>query len=477
MQESNGSDAEEAIGGMKEEKTKSTSKKQQDLARKRREESRSLAKGSDEQQGEDKIEPEAVTKEEKPKPKEFVAAPAPKIPAWSSGPPESIKKTSLDNSGPPVNDKLEATADIHDEALKQPPSTLVVNELQQVPEQQPVQNIPQPSHVVHHDRSAFTPSQHVQSIPAQSGLVPAQSNIQPQPILPPANALFPGNSALFGESEGSAVYGSWNPPPMVLPSTYVDPWKPNPFAPTTATSTSIGASLGSIWSGPGTKETSPTVETTNGRSDSNIDSKSVATTANSASVQDETSKELVQVKDELAADDEELNSKTLQKTKKQPPRKPRPGIGGHGKAKPGKEGKPNPCRKPGHDHDWRDCPDNRKSALFAGGTLKDIKELESSKPSEPATTESFPASNSSVPTLGVDKRKSGEKSKKKTNGPSKCRIEGHDHLWKDCPNNTKAAKGKGPKVAFKKKPKGTKTKGEKGKSEPSQPSAATETTE
>jgi hypothetical protein len=79
--------------------------------------------------------------------------------------------------------------------------------------------------------------------------------------------------------------------------------------------------------------------------------------------------------------------------------------------------------------------------------------------------------------LGVDKRKSGEKSKKKTNGPSKCRIEGHDHLWKDCPNNTKAAKGKGQKVAFKKKPKGTKTKGEKGKSEPPQPSAATETTE
>ena len=315
MQESNGSDAEEAIGGMTEEKSKSTSKKQQDLARKRREESRSLAKGSDEQQGEDKIEPEAVTKEEKPKPKEFVAAPAPKIPAWSSGPPESIKKTSLDSSGPPVNDKLEATADIHDEALKQPPSTSVVNELQQVPEQQPVQNIPQPSHVLHHDRSAFTPSQHVQSIPAQSGLVPAQSNIQPQPILPPANALFPGNSALFGESEGSAVYGSWNPPPMVLPSTYVDPWKPNPFAPTTATSTSIGASLGSIWSGPGTKETSPTVETTNGRSDSNIDSKSVATTANSASVQDETSKELVQVKEELAADDEELNSKTLHKNK------------------------------------------------------------------------------------------------------------------------------------------------------------------
>ena len=449
VNESNDSDAEEKSGDKKEDSTKPRTKKQDDhLARKRREESRILSKDSDEVQGQDEIEPVVVT--ETPEPKEFVPAPPPKVPAWSSGPPESIKKTSLAIP----SDAEQARADTQVEnASNRPSTTPAVTQQHQILEQR-AQNIPRPTQLAYHESSAFSPAQPVHSIAAsssntaQSSSITTRSTIQSHPILPPPNALFPGNSALFGESQGSAVYGSWNPPPMVLPSTYVDPWKPNPFAPTLTTATPIGASLSSIWSGPAVKSGANATTTSINVSSGN------ETAADSESNGEKVSGSIDAI-DLLADVENGSGTKSAQKNKKQP-RKPH---GGPGKGKPSKEGKQNPCRKPGHDHDWKDCPDNRKSQAFAGvlsvagasQETKEDKDLDRAEPSEPVT-----------PILGVDKRNVGDKPKKKGNGPSKCRIEGHDHFWKDCPNNTKAAKGKGPKGGFKKKLKEKKTTGEQG---------------
>mmetsp|Transcript_26029 Transcript_26029/g.44202 ORF Transcript_26029/g.44202 Transcript_26029/m.44202 type:complete len:1214 (-) Transcript_26029:472-4113(-) len=257
VQENNDSDVEEKVNDDTKEKIKPRSKKHEDLARKRREESRSLAKDSEEVQVKDvPIEPESVEATEENEPKEFVPAPPPKVPAWSSGPPASIKKTSL-SSSEPADESEPASVNAHVEEAPILPSPAPAVAQHQVPGQH-AQNIPQPPQVEHHDISAFSPSQHVPPTTSNSNHTAqsdsaTQSTMQSQPILPPPNALFPGNSALFGESQGSAVYGSWNPPPMVLPSTYVDPWKPNPFAPTTSTTPSIGASLGGIWSGSAAK--------------------------------------------------------------------------------------------------------------------------------------------------------------------------------------------------------------------------------
>jgi len=496
VQENDDSDTEEKDEDDTKEKTKPRSKKHEDIARKRREESRNLAKENEEVQVNDvPVEPEPAEEE---KSKEFVPAPPPKVPAWSSGPPTSIKKTSLPSSEPADDAEPASVNTVVEEAPILPSPAPVVAE-HQVPEQH-VQNIPQPSQV-EHDRSAFRPAQFVPPTTSSSNHTAQsdsmnnqnpQSTMQSQPILPPPNALFPGNSALFGESQGSAVYGSWNPPPMVLPSTYVDPWKPNPFAPTTSTAPSIGASLGGIWSGSATKPSNIPAETTNATSkcSEGVDNVAAdqATNSKTAPVLNEDTKN-IQLNGEsktvstnpagVAADDENIlgGIKSSQKSKK-PLRKPRPGGKG-GKGKSGKEGKHNPCRKAGHDHDWRDCPDNRKSESFAGASeekVKGGKHVESADPRDSVSTESLSNTNPSAPTLGVDKRNVADKSKKKGNGgSSKCRIEGHDHLWKDCPNNTKAGKGKGAKFGLKKKPKGVKS-GEKGNpSESSQPASAATT--
>lgn len=464
VQENEDADAEEMIDDTKEE-TKPRSKKHEDVARKRREESRSLAKESDEVQAKDgPIEPEPTEVVEEDKPKEFVPAPPPKVPAWSSGPPASIKKTSLASSEPADNaEPAPVVPRVEDAPTPPSPAPAVAQHDHKVPEQ--------PAQVAHHDRSAFTPAQNVppsassSEHAAQNGSMPTQ-NTQSQPILPPPNALFPGNSALFGESQESAVYGSWNPPPMVLPSTYVDPWKPNPFAPTSSTTPSIGASLGGIWSGSAAKSSNVPVETTNAtRKDSegmNNVAADQATNSKNASVPNKNTKNNGESKTGstgVPADDMNGSGLKSSKKSKKPPRK-------GGKGKPGKEGKPNPCRKPGHDHEWRACPDNRKSESFVGVSQeksKGEKDIESAEAREPASTEPLPNTNSSVPTLGVDKRNVADKSKKRDSGSSKCRIEGHDHLWKDCPKNTNAAKGKG-KFGFKKK------KGQKGNS--LQPAAA-----
>lgn len=461
-QENDDSDDEEKdVDGDTKEKTKTRSKKHEDLARKRREESRSLAKDSEKMQVKDvPIEPEPteVIKEEKPK--EFVPAPPPKVPAWTGGPPASIKKTSLPSSEP-ADESQPASVKTHVEKAPILPSPASAVAQRQVPKQD-AQNIPQQLQVEPHDRSSFTPAQYVpptsssDNHTAQSDTMTNQTTMQSQPILPPPNALFPGNSALFGESEGSAVYGSWNPPPMVLPSTYVDPWKPNPFAPTTSITPSIGSSLGGIWSGTATKPSNVEVETTDTAvEETNKVAADQTTNSGTAPAPNEIAKKMesngesrTEMTDTVGAsidDENRLGSKSSQKSKK-PLRKPRPGGKG-GKGKPGK-GKPNQ-EKP------------------KGGS-----ELESAEAREPASSESLPSNNPSAPTLGVDKRNVADKSKKKGSGFSKCRIEGHDHLWKDCPNNTKAGKGKGSKLGPKKKPKGPK-RGEKGNtSESSHPAAA-----
>ncbi len=460
-QEADDSDDEENVDEEAKEKSKTRSKKQEDLARKRREESRNLAKGSEKVQVKDEpVEPEPAEVIEEEKPKEFVPAPPPKVPAWSGGPPTSIQKTSLPSSEPadeaePVSEKAPV-----EEAPIFPSSAATVAQ-RQVPKQD-AQSIPQQLQVEPHDRSSFTSAQYAlptsssDNHTAQSDTIPTQSTMQSQPILPPPNALFPGNSALFGESEGSAVYGSWNPPPMVLPSTYVDPWKPNPFAPTTSIAPSIGSSLGGIWSGTATKPSNVQVETTDTTGQTLEDTNKVAadktTNSDTAPALNEIAKKEAngESRTELtdpvgdSTDGNRVGGKSHHKSKK-PLRKPRPGGKG-GKGKPGK-GKPNQ-EKP-----------------------RVGKDSENAEPGEPASTESLPSNDPSAPTLGVDKRNVADKSKKKGSGFTKCRIEGHDHLWKDCPNNTKSGKGKGSKFGFKKKPRGPK-RGEKGNTSESPQSAA-----
>ena len=445
--------------------TKSRSKKQDDVARRRREESRNLAaKENEEAQAKDVlVEPvsEEAVEEEKP---EFVPAPPPKVPAWRSGPPASIRNASPLPSSEAV-DEIEPTPvqAISDRA--HPTSAQPVT--------QHHQNMPLPR-VENNENLAFSQPQNVPPTnlgTSHSGSISTQSAMQSQPILPPPNALFPGNSALFGESQGSSVYGSWNPPPMVLPSTYVDPWKPNPFAPVSSTKTSIGPSLGGIWSGVATKV--EVANATRNDAEANHNAALDQLTIDPAQNETKTAEQIEEIISESAAsvegpDDED--TKASQQGKK-PLRKSHPLKKG-GKGKPRKEGKPNPCRKPGHDHDWKDCPDNPRSESYVGASHEKSnggKESESAEPREVGNTELMPSTDPSAPKLGVDKRKSAIKVKKKDSGQSKCRIEGHDHLWKDCPNNKKAGKGKGSKFGGKKKHKAPK-KGEKGNtSESSQP--------
>ena len=139
VQENEDADAEEMIDDTKEE-TKPRSKKHEDVARKRREESRSLAKESDEVQAKDgPIEPEPTEVVEEDKPKEFVPAPPPKVPAWSSGPPASIKKTSLASSEPADNaEPAPVVPRVEDAPTPPSPAPAVAQHDHKVPEQQSI---------------------------------------------------------------------------------------------------------------------------------------------------------------------------------------------------------------------------------------------------------------------------------------------------------------------------------------------------
>jgi hypothetical protein len=165
--------------------------------------------------------------------KPFVPAPPPAISAWKSGPPPAVKPlphvVDTPSQSPPTKPASPAPESI---PVPQPNKVLTAPTQAPMPEQQQ------------------TYSQDATPAPSSFG---TPQNISGSSVLPSpgTNALFPGNSALFGDQGTTAVYGSWNPPPMVLPSTFVDPWKPNPFAPivsvnTNATATTGG--LGTIWS-------------------------------------------------------------------------------------------------------------------------------------------------------------------------------------------------------------------------------------
>jgi len=83
------------------------------------------------------------------------------------------------------------------------------------------------------------------------------------------------------------------------------------------------------------------------------------------------------------------------------------------------EKKGNPCRNEGHDHDWNDCPNNPKSINYVKPTYKKGKGRD---PKSVGNTTDTPAASDGA-------------SRKKGNP---CRNEGHDHDWKDCPNNPKS---------------------------------------
>mmetsp|Transcript_30432 Transcript_30432/g.55220 ORF Transcript_30432/g.55220 Transcript_30432/m.55220 type:complete len:1351 (+) Transcript_30432:96-4148(+) len=153
--------------------------------------------------------------------KPFVPAPPPAISAWMSGPPPAITQICAPSTIRIALETLspESPSDKLPQLKEQATGACIV--------------LSQVTHNVHQNKSSFSAT---------------PKNVR-KPILPPPGALFPGNYALFGESLGStAVYDSWNPPPLVMSSTYVDPWKPNPFAPTTVTAPSSGVQFGSIWS-------------------------------------------------------------------------------------------------------------------------------------------------------------------------------------------------------------------------------------
>ncbi|KAL3801484.1 hypothetical protein HJC23_000922 [Cyclotella cryptica] len=173
-----------------------------------------------------------------PAPKPFVPAPPPAVSAWKSGPPAAVKQAAVVSRALPATQTPttpRASPPLAAAGAATPATSKPASHTKLQPSSEPAPTTPAPAPVPSQEPKQPTPT------------TAFESNILPAPG---ATALFPGNSALFGDSQGStAVYGSWNPPPIVLPSTYVDPWKPNPFAPTSSVATStLGAQFGSIWS-------------------------------------------------------------------------------------------------------------------------------------------------------------------------------------------------------------------------------------
>lgn len=153
----------------------------------------------------------------------FVPAPPPAVSAWMSGPPTTIRQgfsphgtlhpSSPQNCSPAGTTSILETCNL----VESKNQSLLKPAQSQLPESK---------------------SEQARSAPLE--ISQTQEN--------PQGALFSGNNALFGNSQSTSVYDSWNPPPVVMPSCSVDPWKPNPFAPTTVVTSPLGKRFGSIWS-------------------------------------------------------------------------------------------------------------------------------------------------------------------------------------------------------------------------------------
>jgi len=136
--------------------------------------------------------------------KPFVPAPPPAVSAWISGPPSAVR--------------------LRNDAIQQPTENRL-----------PLKTF-EACHLNLHETVK------------QESISPKRKHSTFSKVTEESISLYPGNNALFGESGTTTIYDSWNPPPVVLPNTSIDPWKPNPFAPTTITNSPLGKRFESIWS-------------------------------------------------------------------------------------------------------------------------------------------------------------------------------------------------------------------------------------
>lgn len=154
--------------------------------------------------------PEMNEKEKTPEAKPFIPAPLPVVSAWMSGPPPVITK-----SLPPT--PTFKSLDKNDSCQK-----LVL--------ESGITNIDDDTLLTGHQENSFFPGN--------------EKGVKKSTL--PHGTSFLGNHALFGRDslDCSTDYKRWNPPPKCVPRCF-DPWKLNPFAPSTASALSVAVQ--SIW--------------------------------------------------------------------------------------------------------------------------------------------------------------------------------------------------------------------------------------
>lgn len=94
------------------------------------------------------------------------------------------------------------------------------------------------------------------------------------------------------------------------------------------------------------------------------------------------------------------------------------------------------CFLPGHDHAWKECPNNHKSKNFCGTDHRLIEQglKKCSVPEHEHRWKDCPYNPKSEHHCGI----SLEEATKIEKDSQPCTLIGHDHLWKDCPNNPKS---------------------------------------
>ena len=172
------------------------------------------------------------------KPKPFVPAPPPVVPAWTKANPLTIGSPStaatLERSNPEKSG-ISTSASVSGAGTALAPPSYVQTSLESGQQRQSLET------KLEHATSQMT-----------SLLVSPRSDLSfaaatPQDIASKQRALFDGNTALFGKAESSAVYDSWNTPQIGMTNASVGLWRQTPFAPTTAMSPLAGQ-FGSTWS-------------------------------------------------------------------------------------------------------------------------------------------------------------------------------------------------------------------------------------
>ncbi|KAL7472536.1 hypothetical protein ACHAXS_012896 [Conticribra weissflogii] len=276
--------------------------------------------------------PKSTTETTKPAaPKPFVPAPPPAVSAWKSGPPPGIRQPSsvqvpISTPAHPVNPIDPNDLETLNGGLRPTPSkpiqnasTLTSSSSPQTKTQQTITTTPQQSLEFSTSPPTTIPIQERQPTPTLKPVQPSLQKISPQSpkagspfmdksILPPVGStqLFPGNNAVFGDSEEStAIYDAWKPTPTIMHSVYIDPWKSNPFAPTSTASKITVLGFGSIWSDAATAASAVNANPDESKSTSTLTPPQLQTTNQSAS----------KVEENVASVTKSLNNVSLTRNK------------------------------------------------------------------------------------------------------------------------------------------------------------------